>query len=407
MYKLKLGLLAIILIVAFGCDQDNSLVGTEDNDMEINAGAATETGLVADLETPEELAAGLEGNTLGKYGFGGAVFTMTNAAGGNEIVAFARDGSGALSQAGSYATGGLGTGAGLGNQGGLVITEGRRFLFVCNAGSNDISMFDVHGTHLELLNTANSGGQTPISVTVFKNTLYVLNAGSGDITGFRVNRKGDFKQIVQLPLSGGGTAPAQIGFSPDGNTLVVTEKGTNLILTYHLNRYGRASGPKINESSGLTPFGFAFDKRGHLVVSEAFGAADNASAVSSYQVRNHGGVRVISASVASNQTAACWIAITGNGKYAYCTNAGTGNLSGYRIDKRGRLSLLNDSGITAETGAGTAPIDMAFSRNSRYLYVLNSGTMSITIFEVGYDGSLENAGSISGLPSGVNGLAAM
>ena len=52
----------------------------------------------------------------------------------------------------------------------------------------------------------------------------------------------------------------------------MTEKATNLIVTYEVRR-GYASGPNAQPSAGQTPFGFAFDRRGLLIVSEAFGGA--------------------------------------------------------------------------------------------------------------------------------------
>ena len=47
----------------------------------------------------------------------GAVYTLSNAAGGNEVLVYERSANGALAFQGSYPTGGLGRGAGLGSQG--------------------------------------------------------------------------------------------------------------------------------------------------------------------------------------------------------------------------------------------------------------------------------------------------
>jgi len=81
---------------------------------------------------------------------GGAVFTMSNAAGGNAALAFSRAADGSLTAAGSFATGGLGSGNGLGSQGSVAITDDGRYLLVVNAGSNDVSSFAVEGASLEL-----------------------------------------------------------------------------------------------------------------------------------------------------------------------------------------------------------------------------------------------------------------
>src|SRR5215471_12406832 len=65
----------------------------------------------------------------------GAVYAMTNAAGGNSILIFARAANGTLTSAGSAATGGTGKGAGLGSQGALVVTNDQRWLLAVNAGT--------------------------------------------------------------------------------------------------------------------------------------------------------------------------------------------------------------------------------------------------------------------------------
>ncbi len=62
----------------------------------------------------------------------------------------------------------------------------------------------------------------------------------------------------------------------------MTEKATNLIDTYSVARNGVASAPTVNASVGETPFGFAFSRDGHLIVSEAFGGLPDIGAVSSY-----------------------------------------------------------------------------------------------------------------------------
>ena len=88
----------------------------------------------------------------------------------------------------------------------------------------------------------------------------------------------------------GGVAadPAQIGFSRDGELLVVTEKAGNRINTYTIDDDGLPSAPIDNASNGMTPFGFAFNNAGTLVVSEAFGGAPNQSAASSYSASDDG-----------------------------------------------------------------------------------------------------------------------
>jgi 6-phosphogluconolactonase len=334
-----------------------------------------------------------------------AVYSQTNAAAGNEVKVFTRDRDGSLTPAGSYPTGGTGTGSGLGGQG-AVVHEGNR-LFAVNAGSDSVSAFRVRGSGVELVDIIPSGGDRPISLTVHGGVLYALNAGgTGNITGFKVARTGELSILggSTRPLSGAAVDPAQVVFSPDGRLLAVTEKATNKIDLYAVDRRsGLASAPDPQPSSGETPFGFAFDRSGRLIVSEAFGGATDASAVSSYEVRR-GSLAPVSPSVRTTETAACWIVVTGNGRYTYTTNTGSASITGYRIGRGGELELLDQDGRTGATGP--MPIDMALAGHSRFLYGLNGGDGTISGFRVRFDGGLVPLGRTPGLPQGASGLAA-
>jgi 6-phosphogluconolactonase len=333
-----------------------------------------------------------------------AVYTLTNAAAGNAVQVFHRAPDGSLSPGDTFATGGTGSGGGLGNQGGLILD--RKRLLAVNAGSDSISAFKVKRHGLKLVDSVASGGDQPISLTVHRRLVYVLNAGgTANIKGFTL-KHGDLSPLAgsTRPLSTAAPGPAQVAFDPRGRTLVVTEKDTNLIDTYKVNRRtGRASGPNPQASAGQTPFGFAFDPHGRLIVSEAFGGAADQSAVSSYAVED-GIIDPITPSAATTETAACWIVVTKDGRFTYTTNTGSGSISGYRIGSGGELSLLDADGVTGETGPG--PIDMALTRGSGFLYSLNSGDGTISGFRVQADGGLSPIGGASGLPAAANGLAA-
>jgi 6-phosphogluconolactonase (cycloisomerase 2 family) len=332
----------------------------------------------------------------------GAVYTMTNSEQGNEVLVFDRSADGSLSPARAFETDGIGTGGGLGNQGGVLLTSDNQWLYVVNAGSNTISVFKVKPGALELVGPpVVSGGMQPVSLTVDGDLLYVLNAGGavGDvdnITGFMIEPDGMLQPLAgsTQPLSAADTSPAQIGFSTDGNVLVVTEKGTDSIDIYVVDDDGVAGPPNNVPSAGETPFGFSFSKRNRLYVSEA-----GTSSASSYQVYPDGDLEVISPVVDNFQGGVCWLVVTKNGRYAYTTNAGTGNISLFNIDRDGTISY----DVNADAIGGV--IDEALTNNSRYLYALSSGAQKIFGFQVGSDGQLTKVEEID-LTTGANGLAA-
>lgn len=339
----------------------------------------------------------------------GRVYLMSNAAGPNEVLVFRRGPDGSLESAGAVATGGSGAGAGLGNQGAVTLTEDGRFLLVVNPGSDDVSVFAVGPGGIRLTDVEPSGGAMPISVAVHRRLVYVLNGGAPNgIAGFRLHPDGTLSALPgsDRPLSGPAVGPAQVGFVPGGRALVVTEKGTNTITTYAVGRDGLASPPMPHPAAGETPFGFAFDRRGRLIVSEAFGGAPDASTASAYAVDRNGDLRLLDGPEATTETAACWVAIPSRGTFAYTTNTGSGSVTGFRIDPRGDLTRLDADGVTGVTGPGSMPIDAAFSRDGRFLYVLGSGSHELTEFRLGPRGGLTALGAVSGLPAAANGLAA-
>ncbi len=344
-------------------------------------------------------------------GRAGAVYTLSNDAAANEVIVFRRAADGSLQRAASHATGGKGSGDGLGSQGALVLTDDRHWLYAVNAGSNELSIFYVSGELLYLVDCVPTGGARPISVTVHGSVAYVLHAGdaatAGSIAGFRRDHDGRLAALSSStrPLSGASVGPAQISFSPSGQALLVTEKGTNKIDEYRVDAGGRASAAVVHDSIGKTPFGFAITRRGQVIVSEAFGGAPDAGALSSYQLGGAAGLAPVSASVPDTQSAPCWVALAKHDRLAFVSNTASGSISSYRVANDGAVSLVA-AGRAGDTGEGSKPIDMALSRSDRFLYVLDSGTSQLSAFRVAPDGALTPSVGVSGLPATAVGLAA-
>jgi 6-phosphogluconolactonase len=319
----------------------------------------------------------------------GAVFVMTNDPGGNSILVFRRNPNGRLIAAGSVAMGGLGNGTmpdALASQGSLV--RSGNLLFAVNAGSDEISVFSIGKKKLTLVETVSSGGDLPTSLAVFDDLLYVVNTGSGEITGFRIGSGGQLTALAgsTRPISGGPSTPmegaSQVSFTPDGDALLVTVKMPSVIDVFRVLENGLTDGPHTAPSSGGGPFGFAFDRRGNLIVSETNGGPPNEGSASSYAVADDGTPTVISGRIGSGQIATCWVVITG--PFAYMTNTASGTISRYRVETDGMLALQQS--VAATTGGN--PIDMALSRGEELLYTIVDGTGRISIHRVEDDGSL-------------------
>jgi 6-phosphogluconolactonase (cycloisomerase 2 family) len=318
---------------------------------------------------------------------GGVVYTETNAQTGNAVHRLDRGPDGRLTPVATYRTGGTGTGAGLLSQGAVALSDDGRLLVAVNAGSNDISSFRVtRRGHLQLVDRQPSGGIHPNSVDIDGNSVFVLNSqGTANVTGFAIDGSGRLRARNASALTADAAGPAQVQVSPDGRELVVSVRQSNQLQTFPL-RFGRIGAPVVTASSGAVPFGFAFSARGDLVVSEA-----GASTVSSYRLNGNGTARVISASLPVGQGAACWVAVTADGRFAYTGNA-TGSISGYSIARNGALTALTPGGLTA---AAPRPNDLAVA--GRYLYAINPAVGEVTAYRILGDGRLTQLPGVTDL----------
>jgi DNA-binding beta-propeller fold protein YncE len=270
----------------------------------------------------------------------GAVYTMTNDPGGNAVVVYDRASDGTLTKSGTFSTGGTSIGFfATGNQNGLLLNGDGHCLWAVNSLSNSIAAFEVRGTSLSRVGVVASGGVGPVSLTVQEDlgVLYVLNNGSllagtatpppaspDNITGFTVGANCGLSALAGSTRSlsmAMGTFPAEVSFNPTGTVLVVTEKATNKIDTWMVGGNGLLSGKKVQASAGKEPFGFAFDNRGQLLVTEAGChvptppgvlpgciAPPDLPALSSYTVAADGTLTLID-NLVDNQAAKCWVVL--------------------------------------------------------------------------------------------------
>jgi 6-phosphogluconolactonase len=332
------------------------------------------------------------------------IYVQTNDADANEIVAYTRAADGSLTERSSHPTGGRGNGKPhLPSQNSVVADAGH--LLVTNAGSDDVSLFAIGDDGVRLLDRV-PAGTTPTSVALRDGLVYVLANCDAAITGFRI----EGEALAELPgsrrsLSGETADGAQIAFSPDGRTLVVTERGSNSISSFTVDDRGYAEGPETIASTGATPYGFDFTRGGALVVTEAFGGEKGKAAASSYTLTAPGQLKPVSGSVGDSRSEVCWAAVTRDGRFVYVTNFGDGTISSYGI--RSDASIALAEAVAASTRLGEPGIrDETITPDGRFLYAIDADAQRVHGWEIADDGSLTPVGAFEGVPATVAGLAA-
>ena len=343
-------------------------------------------------------ATGAGASTASPASSGGSyVYTESNqtaGGGGNSVLAFWATSGGTLASIGSFPTGGDGTGAGLGSQGAVTIADAGRALLVVNAASNTVSYFRIHadGT-LRLVDAAPSGGSDPVSVDAHGRWVVVLNQGSNTVGSLVLTDHALVPSShAPVALSSEAATPEQIGFTPSGEHVIVTEKVSSSIDTFSVSSDGRLTGLRHTVSTGTAPYGFGFGAGGQAIVSDAGGGAGGPSAATSYRVGEVGVLHPVS-EVGESQAAACWLVVNGAGTRAYVANAGSGTISSYNIGPSGRLTLRSDIAATV----GVHPIDEVIGGG--WFFVLTTTEIASAPVTSSGDLGVVNESAASGLPA--------
>jgi 6-phosphogluconolactonase (cycloisomerase 2 family) len=339
-----------------------------------------------------------------------ALFLETDGLNGNSILSYLRGSDGTISFAGTYKTGGIGaagansSAAPLGSQDGLVLANVDHQLLAVNAGSDTVSVFNVKGTSLTLIQKVASGGEFPNSIAVHGNLVTVLNAGGvGAIQEFSLT-KGKLVALSgenrSLGLS--NTTPpdfvhgaGQVSYTPNGQHLIVTTKdSTNSFEVFSVNPEGSiGSTPTVTASDNPVPYDFNFDAAGHVFAIEA----GNSSA-SVYNVNVDGSLTSLG-TVSDGAKALCWVSSVAG--YFYGSNTGSATVTSFDESSAGVPQVVSTSAATTHTGTS----DSAVSPDGKFLYVESGGAGTIDVFAVGASGALNPVTTVFNVPTASEGIA--
>lgn len=362
-----------------------------------------------------------ERNTIGNCGQDAdlrqrAVFMELNLQPNNQVLAFARRPDGSLCEAGVFNTAGGSDYLGPLESGQDEIIATDDYLFVTNSGSlagplgnGSISVFRIEQDRLLLTDNVSSEGPNPRSITRHGDLIYVVNAGLGlgllgpnlslipeTMQGFRFDEAtGQLHALTgsQLRTIDPHGEPAQIGFSPDANHLVISQRrhtfavGTGAepanIEIVTLNEQGLPVRIHQQDVKADHPFGFRFDDEGRLYLTHGGFIFPNAGAVSSYQLSTDGVATVLTPPTPDPGTATCWNYITRTTAipYMYTSAAIDSSVAQWQINPDGTLFLVNaqaaSASVTDDTqvffdGGGFDMDGVIESQTGQeYLYLLN------------------------------------
>lgn len=299
----------------------------------------------------------------------------------NQVIAYREDpNSGVLTQiAGSpYA---VGDGANS-----LVLHPSGKFLYVANPAQNenDISLFTIasNGTLTEVFpRTSVAPSATQPQILLMDPAggfLYVLNAGSNNISVFSIDATSGALSPVGSPLSL-NFAPLNMVLSPLGNFLLVssasgTSQPSGLIAAFSVTA-GVIQSINVFPTDGNNPNGLVIDPTGKFL----YVANTGSNSISIFTIGSTGTLAEVLGSPISNSTNPLSLVFDASGGFLYVANQGSNNVTAYTISSStGLPTILNLSTSTGTTtnafGTEGSPSLLVADPNGKYLFVGNQGT---------------------------------
>lgn len=268
-----------------------------------------------------------------------------------------------------------GEGGGFGGTGGTLGGLGTTsILYVANNGSDNVSGYSINatsGTLAAIPGSPFSNVSGPSAMAVSSNGFfaYVTNRRTSTVTGFRVSTEGALLSVPTTPSNPNPApveaTPGALAIAPNTKHVYVGNSGTDKVTAFNIEASGALT--LIPQTAGTTN------------------------------------------PVPVNGSDPAAIAITQNGQFLYVANSGSNDMTAFSIGASGLLSLIAPSGTSANPikTSGTVPKGMVISPNGSFLYVANSGSHNVTVFQIGASGLLTlvpPAGSTTNpIPTGTGG----
>src|SRR5205085_3481501 len=125
------------------------------------------------------------------------------------------------------------------------------------------------------------------------------------------------------------------------------------------------------------------------------------ASVSTYRVTRDNRLQPISKAVPNHETATCWIRFTPDNRFLFTVDSGTGTISSYQVSRHGELTSL---GATNLGGIRTGSIDLDITPDGKYLYVVSAFIGTIQGFRIEENGSLTPVTRTPGFPISTQGI---
>jgi len=302
----------------------------------------------------------------------------------------------------------------------MAIRPAGDFAYIANAAGNNVTLLAVNKGNGQLAVPVNSNpvpsptppnifntGATPIAVVADPASpfLFILNAGSNDIISYVIDPKtGNLQGSTPVCAAPSPAPPAPcttatalplnivpgMAITPDGKLLFVGDTALSSISAFTVSSKGVLTAAAAPLGIGTVPAGMVAEPTGRFL----YVADPNNNHVLGFSIQSNGALSAINGSPFAAGTTPVALATDPQGALLYVANSGSNNVSAFVIDKStGALGAISGSPFAT---AGRGPNFLAAS--SSFLYVSDQITNDVTAFTIGSNGALT---AVSGSPFNV------
>jgi 6-phosphogluconolactonase len=268
----------------------------------------------------------------------------------------------------------------------VVVHPSNRFVFVANQGDSTISLFKIDSTSGALTEVLprTATGFSPAAMTLDSGGtfLFVANLVPGSISVFSVGAGGTLSPLSGSPVPLAGS-PGGLTLTPAGDLLFVPVPAFSAIYTFTVSSGVLTSaGAPVFVSGGISTL--AVDPGGKFL----YAPNPTTNTVTAFNIQSGGSLTPVPGSPFAAGTTATTLpvaaAVNPAGTFLFVANSGSASVSQFQIDSTGALKIFT----TPSQSAGTTPRFITIDPDSKFVYVGNQGAKSISELSFNTDGSL-------------------
>ena len=259
-----------------------------------------------------------------------------------------------------------------------------------------------------------SGGLGTIGgVPTTTSIVYVTNNGSDDVSGYTINTTTG----VLTPIAGSPFAdianPSAIAVSSNGFFAFITNTGShNTVTAFRVATDGALlTVPSTTVNPNPAPVGL--DPVAVVISPDTqflYVANRGSDTVTAFAIGDGAVLTLIPPTnskpnpISAQGTAPRGLAISSDGRFLYVANSGSNTVTAFEIDADGRLTLIPPGAAASNpiSVEGTAPKGLTIVPNRSLLYASNSTSNNVTAFQIETSGLLTMTPSAAGAPNPIS-----